>query len=130
MATWIPKIIGSTKEGSGDYTIQNGYYARINLEEHEGNLLYVSGKVSWKNHSGKGSLIISLPVGVRSLPGYEPSGIFFGKDLAISGGGVSTFMYFKGGSLTAIPTIIRQNAIREIHLQDSGEISFSGLYLT
>ena len=64
--SWTPIIAGSTAAGVGTYTVQAGTYTRI------GNLVFLSGTVTWTAHTGTGNMLIrTLPFTSRNLANYH-----------------------------------------------------------
>jgi len=123
--SWTPIIFGTTVPGSGTYTTQAGYYSQI------GTLVYVTAKVVWTAHTGRGDLRMSLPIGVRgNLTNYQPIGTFASQNVNFPGGNNFLVSFFLPGTSTVDPRVIRDNnAYNDIRMQPNGEIIYGGWYL-
>jgi hypothetical protein len=65
--TWTPTISGSTTAGSGTYTVQVGRYTKV------GNLVTVTGVITWTAHTGTGSIFLTgLPFTSANIVNFEP----------------------------------------------------------
>lgn len=58
---FVPKIIGSTIEGIGTYTYQEGWYLR------QGLMVDVWFTIQWSAHTGTGDAYVNLPYKVKNV---------------------------------------------------------------
>jgi len=99
--TYTPTIFGSTSAGAGTYTYQYGIYLR------QGLLVDVWVDITWTNHTGAGTMYLSLPFLVKKTP----TGIFpFPGILEISS--ISLGANYTSPSLSALPNTMGAHVVQ------------------
>lgn len=126
LVTFTPTISGSTSVGAGTYSLQSGWYTRIN------NLLYVIGSLTWSAHTGTGNMLISaLPFTVRNQTNYDPEFIVRIQNIPWPAGNGYIFGEFETNTTTGSLMQGRTNQSEvPVQMNSSGTVHFTGWYLT
>jgi hypothetical protein len=123
--SWTPIIAGSTAAGVGTYTVQAGTYTRI------GNLVFLSGTVTWTAHTGTGNMLIqTLPFTSRNLANYHYDVTVNLSNIVLPAGTVQIMGEIQGSSTQIILEGTRTNNTNlPVSMDNTGTADISGFYL-
>lgn len=123
--SWTPVITGSTVAGVGTYTTQTGFYTRI------GNLVFLSGTVTWTAHTGTGNMTLTgLPFTSRNVPGYHYDLIAILSSIVLPAGVVEINAEIGANTTTVVLEATRNNNTNlPVGIDTSGTADLTGFYL-
>lgn len=123
--SWTPVITGSTVAGVGTYTTQTGFYTRI------GNLVFLSGTVTWTAHTGTGNMTITgLPFTSRNVAGYHYDLIAILSSIVLPAGVVEINAEIGANTTTVVLEATRNNNTNlPVGMDTSGTADLTGFYL-
>ena len=126
LLTWTPTISGQSSAGAGTYTAQNGFYHRV------GNIIFVTGSVSWSAHTGTGNILVTnLPFTCRNVANYDPECSVRTDSIAWPAGTTYLFGEFQPGqSFCELWGIRTNNTSQQVQISASGTVHFTGFFLT
>jgi hypothetical protein len=122
--TWTPIIIGSTTAGTGTYTLQSGNYTRI------GNLVFLSGRVTWTAHTGTGNMLLgTLPFTSRNISNYISDAVINTANVTTPAGVISVIGEIPANSTRVSILASRNNNTNLSFAMDAtGTIDITGFY--
>ena len=123
--TWTPVIAGSTVAGAGTYTLQDGNYTRI------GNLVFISGTVTWTAHTGTGNMLLTgLPFTSRNVANYHYDVIAILTSISLPAGVIEINAEIGANTTQIILEATRNNNTNTpVSMDASGTVDITGFYV-
>lgn len=123
--SWTPIIAGSTAAGVGTYTVQAGTYTRV------GNLVFLSGTVTWTAHTGTGNMLIrTLPFTSRNVANYHYDVTVNLSNIVLPAATVQIMGEIQANSTQIILEGTRSNNTNlPVQMDGTGTADISGFYL-
>ena len=120
---WTPTVIGSSEEGLGTYTIQNGYYDFANYQ------ITFSARIVWTAHTGTGNLYLSLPKEIRTTNKLLTGNLIL-QNVTLPESSVQSFIGFVKEENHCRALCSQDNGeFLKISLSSSGDVFYSGSYM-
>jgi hypothetical protein len=117
-------ISGSTRAGHGTYSAQNGYYTVL------GNIIFITGHVSWSTHTGTGNLLLSgMPFVANASANINPEITTIFINIFTPPQMVQLWSEMQPNtSYASINWVDKHGSVSAIGMATSGEIHFTGWY--